>query len=93
MVILSEESELSTTSLLGKQHCVELTDARSILISILYYDIGLNMIQISSLTGFSVSGVSYLLNRVNDRFKQNLSYKVLYNKVKNRVSNEIIANA
>lgn len=91
--IVIEETGFSQTILFGKQRTVGFVDARSVLVYILYFDIGFNMVEIASFANLSASGVFYLLNRVDDRKKQNLHFKILYNKVKNRVSNEIISNA
>lgn len=88
--IVSEEFALER--IFGTDHCrnAEMSDARTCVCSILYYDIGVNMVQIASLTGLSVSGVCYLVNRLVERQKQCFAFKTSFQRVRRAVFSKII---
>lgn len=86
------EQEFGVSVLFGDNHCrrTELSDARTCVVVILYYDLGLNMVQIAELTGLSVSGVCYLVNRHQERLKQSFTFKSLFQTIRKRVFSNVL---
>lgn len=87
------EGEFGLGVLFGDNHCrkTELSDARTCVVVILYYDLGFNMIQIAEMTGLSVSGVCYLVNRHQERLKQNFVFKSMFQSARNKVFSNVLA--
>lgn len=89
------ENEYDVTMLFCSHHCrrTDLSDARTCVVVILYYDLGLNMVQIAELTRLSASGVCYLINRHQERIKQNYAYKTSFRNVRNKVFSNVLEAA
>lgn len=91
--IVCQETDLTTQQILSENHCNEYSDARTVLTSILYASIGMNSIQIATLSGFSASGVLYLMNRLNDRCRNSFLFQSTYKRTLERVRAEILSGA
>lgn len=88
--IVTEESGHNRKSILGSNHAAELTDARTIASYFLYFKIGYNTPCIARLMNLSVSGVCYLLQRVESRLHQSFVFRSLMDRIGQRISQEII---
>ena len=91
--IVCRETDLSTQQILSENHCNEYSDARTILTSILYVTIGMNSVQIAALSGFSASGVLYLMNRLDDRCRNSFLFQSTYRRTLECVRSEILSGA
>ena len=88
--IVTEESGHNRKSILGSNHAAELTDARTIVSYFLYFKIGYNTPYIAKLMNLSVSGVCYLLQRVESRLHQSFVFRSLMDRIGQRITKEII---